>query len=82
MHTPPLRGEDEALTKCAGPGNIRGPENKVHRAVIMTSGRVIEPADLELNGSGSVGAQSTQGSSRQEDQRLVDELKRAAKVAD
>ncbi len=72
----------EALTKYARPGNIRGLENKVHRAVIMASGRVIEPADLELNGSGSVGAQSSQGSSRQEDQRLVDELKRAAQVAD
>ncbi|MBI2527064.1 MAG: sigma 54-interacting transcriptional regulator [Candidatus Rokubacteria bacterium] len=39
----------EALVRYPWPGNIRELENKVQRAVIMTTGRTIEPADLELS---------------------------------
>jgi two-component system, NtrC family, response regulator len=38
----------EAMMSYPWPGNIRELENRVSRAVIMTSGRVIEPVDLEL----------------------------------
>ena len=39
----------EALVRYPWPGNIRELENKVQRAVIMATGRSIEPADLELS---------------------------------
>jgi two-component system NtrC family response regulator len=38
----------QALTAYAWPGNVRELENKVSRAVIMSRGRLIEPADLDL----------------------------------
>ena len=37
-----------AIAEFNWPGNIREMENRVKRAVIMSEGRVIEPADLEL----------------------------------
>jgi two-component system NtrC family response regulator len=42
----------EALVRYPWPGNIRELENKVQRAVIMTSGRSVEPGDLELTAVG------------------------------
>ncbi len=38
----------QALMAYAWPGNVRELENKVSRAVIMSRGRLIEPADLDL----------------------------------
>jgi two-component system NtrC family response regulator len=38
----------QAMVKYAWPGNIREMESKISRAVIMTQGRLIEPADLDL----------------------------------
>ncbi|MCC7410625.1 MAG: PEP-CTERM-box response regulator transcription factor [Gammaproteobacteria bacterium] len=40
-----------AIEAYAWPGNVREVENKVKRAAIMASGKVIEPADLELEGT-------------------------------
>jgi two-component system NtrC family response regulator len=69
----------EAITKYAWPGNIRELENKVHRAVIMATGRVIEPADLELSPTGSVDALPTLRDARDQSERklIVDALVRS-----
>src|SRR5437763_9557369 len=37
-----------AIGEFNWPGNIRELENRVRRSVIMSEGRLIEPADLEL----------------------------------
>jgi two-component system NtrC family response regulator len=37
-----------AIAEYRWPGNVRELENKVKRAMILSAGRVIEPADLEL----------------------------------
>jgi len=69
----------EAITKYPWPGNIRELENKVHRAVIMAAGRVIEPADLELNLTDSVAELPTLREARDQSERklLVDALVRS-----
>src|SRR5436190_4954104 len=41
-------GAISAIAEFDWPGNIRELENRVKRAVVMSEGRVIEPADLEL----------------------------------
>lgn len=47
-----VRGFSEAaqgtLTRYSWPGNVRELENRVKRAVIMATGRVIQPEDLDL----------------------------------
>jgi len=40
-----------AIEAHAWPGNVRELENKVKRAAIMASGKLIEPPDLELEGT-------------------------------
>jgi two-component system NtrC family response regulator len=69
----------EAIVKYSWPGNIRELENKVHRAVIMAVGRIIEPADLELNVAGTLEALPTLREARDQSERklLVDALVRS-----
>ena len=69
----------EAIAKYAWPGNIRELENKVHRAVIMATGRLIEPADLELSLAGTVDALPTLRDARDQSERklIVDALVRS-----
>ena len=69
----------EAIVKYPWPGNIRELENKVHRAVIMASGRVISPADLDLNPSATVDALPTLREARDQSERrlLVNALVRS-----
>jgi len=69
----------EAIVKYPWPGNIRELENKVHRAVIMASGRVIGPADLDLNPSATVDALPTLREARDQSERrlLVNALVRS-----
>ena len=69
----------EAITKYPWPGNIRELENKVQRAVIMAAGRVIDPADLELNLTGSVDTLPTLREARDQSERklIVDALVRS-----
>jgi two-component system NtrC family response regulator len=38
----------EAIEQYAWPGNVRELENRIKRAVIMTTGKKITPADLEM----------------------------------
>src|SRR5216683_1556196 len=61
----------EAIVKYPWPGNIRELENKVHRAVIMASGRVIGPADLDLNPSITVDALPTLREARDRSERRL-----------
>src|SRR5712691_5429031 len=49
----------EAIVKYQWPGNIRELENKVHRAVIMATSRIIGSADLDLNPSAVIDALPT-----------------------
>lgn len=42
-----------AIEAYAWPGNVRELENKIKRGAIMASGKLIEPADLELDGYGA-----------------------------
>jgi two-component system NtrC family response regulator len=69
----------EAIVKYPWPGNIRELENKVHRAVIMASGRIISPADLDLNPSATVDALPTLREARDQSERrlLVNALVRS-----
>jgi len=61
----------EAIVKYPWPGNIRELENKVHRAVIMASARVITPADLDLNPSATVDALPTLREARDQSERRL-----------
>jgi len=61
----------EAIVKYPWPGNIRELENKVHRAVIMASGRVIGPTDLDLNPSVTVDALPTLREARDRSERRL-----------
>jgi two-component system NtrC family response regulator len=61
----------EAIVKYPWPGNIRELENKVHRAVIMASGRVIGPADLDLSPSIAVDALPTLREARDRSERRL-----------
>jgi two-component system NtrC family response regulator len=68
----------QALLAHAWPGNVRELENRVSRAVIMTKGRVIEPADLDLVAADGGPDQGSLRETRQrvERQALVDVLSR------
>lgn len=45
----------QALARHAWPGNVRELENRVKRAVIMATGKLIQPEDLELSAGGEGG---------------------------
>ncbi len=81
----------EAIVKYQWPGNIRELENKVHRAVIMASGRIIGSTDLDLNPSAVIDALPTLREARdQSERRLIvnalvrsrGNISRAARVLD
>ncbi len=67
----------QALMAYAWPGNVRELENKVSRAVIMSRGRLIEPADLDLAPADAGQAESLRDTrARVERQTLVEVLTR------
>jgi len=61
----------EAIVKYLWPGNIRELENKVHRAVIMATSRVIGPGDLDLNPSAVVETLPTLKEARDQSERRL-----------
>jgi two-component system NtrC family response regulator len=69
----------EAIVKYPWPGNIRELENKVHRAVIMATSRVIGPGDLDLNPSAVIDTLPTLKEARDQSERrlLVNALVRS-----
>jgi two-component system NtrC family response regulator len=81
----------EAIVKYQWPGNIRELENKVHRAVIMATSRIISAQDLDLNPSAVIDALPTLREARdQSERRLIvnalvrsrGNISRAARVLD
>ncbi len=81
----------EAIVKYQWPGNIRELENKVHRAVIMATSRIIGSADLDLKPSAVIDALPTLREARdQSERRLIvnalvrsrGNISRAARVLD
>jgi two-component system NtrC family response regulator len=81
----------EAIVKYQWPGNIRELENKVHRAVIMATSRIISSQDLDLNPSAVIDALPTLREARdQSERRLIvnalvrsrGNISRAARVLD
>src|SRR6266481_361963 len=81
----------EAVVKYPWPGNIRELENKVHRAVIMATSRIISSQDLDLNPSAVIDALPTLREARdQSERRLIvnalvrsrGNISRAARVLD
>ena len=81
----------EAIVKYPWLGNIRELENKVHRAVIMATSRIIGSADLDLNPSAVIDALPTLREARdQSERRLIvnalvrsrGNISRAARVLD
>jgi two-component system NtrC family response regulator len=68
----------QSLLAYAWPGNVRELENRVSRAVIMSKGRVIEPADLDLAAADGSAEQGSLRETRQrvERQTLVEVLSR------
>jgi two-component system NtrC family response regulator len=69
----------QALTAYSWPGNIRELENKVSRAVIMTSSRLIGPADLDLEAAAPAVHQPTsirEARDRAEREVLIEALTR------
>lgn len=67
----------QALSAYAWPGNIRELENKVSRALIMTRGPLIQPADLDLpQAATEAGVSLREARGRAERQTLVAVLSR------
>ena len=59
----------QAMAAYDWPGNVRELENRVRRAVVMVDGRLIKPADLELDGRTTVVAGMTLKEAREQVER-------------
>jgi len=60
-----------AMQKYGWPGNVRELENRIKRAIIMTEGRQITPADLELSGAPPSAHRPTLKAAREAAERAV-----------
>jgi two-component system NtrC family response regulator len=66
-----------SLQRHEWPGNVRELEHRVQRAVVMSTGRTVRPADLDLSGGGAVPVAPLRTVREQAERQLVIEsLKR------
>jgi two-component system NtrC family response regulator len=66
----------DAIVRYHWPGNVRELENAIHRAVILTRGRFIEPADLSIAAERTERLSLREARNRVERQMVVEALTR------
>ena len=66
----------EALQQHPWPGNVRELEHRVQRAVVLSSGRVVQPGDLELSGVASEASTTLRAAREGAERRVIEDALR------